>query len=171
MEPPILGQGSPRDPRSLDLATRAGNWIDNVREEPLPPAQMEAMIRRHRQSHPNVVLRSAASTYNCAGMAFGSRRTAIDVALAPRILGEDDYRQIGWEEAELGDLVLYFDGADRVSHVGMIASLPAQSDGELSPIRVLSQWGYAGEYVHAAVDVPLLLGDPREVWTDRVPTP
>ena len=99
---------------------------------------------------------------------MASRRTAIDVTLVPRILDEDDYRPIRWKEAELGDLVLYFDRGGRVSHVGMIASLPAQHDSELSPIRVLSQWGSDGEYLHALTDVPPLFGDPKEVWTDRI---
>lgn len=171
MHPPIIGQGSSRDPRSLALETRARRWIENVQEDQLPPAQMQAMIRTHRQDHPNVVLRSAASTYNCTGMVFANRRTAIDIGLAPRILKEDEYRQIPSEEAQVGDLVLYFNGPNRVAHVGLIASVPPEHDLELNVIRVLSQWGYHGEYLHALNDVPPIFGDPLEFWTDRIPAP
>ncbi len=134
----------------------------------MPPVQMEARTRLHLQSYPNNRLRSAASMYNCVGMVFASRRTAIDVALVPRILEEDEYRRIRWEEAELGDLVLYFDRHGNVSHVGMIASPIVEGTNDLRPVRVLSQWGSDGEFVHPLKAVPALLGAPEEVWTDRV---
>ena len=175
----IIGAGEVHDPRSLELATRAGERIPNVREFPLSPTVMKTRIRQHRESHPHIVVRSAASVYNCAGMVFASRRTAIDIDLVRRILKEDGYRQIASEDMQMGDIVLYADQSQRVSHVGMIASMhvgmiasmPVERQGQLNPVRILSQWGSDGEYFHAPLDVPALYGRPSEYWTDTVSAP
>ena len=104
-------------------------------------------------------------------MLFANRRTAIKMELVRRILNEDGYRQITRQKAGVGDAVLYCDDGDSVSHVGMIVSRPELARNELGPMKVLSQWGRDGEYVHALEDVHPLLGSPREFWTDRRPTP
>ena len=38
---------------------------------------------------------------------------------------------------------------------------------EVSAMKILSQWGEDGEYLHAPGDVPPIFGQPREFWTDR----
>jgi len=102
-------------------------------------------------------------------MVFASRRTAIDVCLVRSILHEDDYRRIRECETQFGDVVLYLGRSNKVSHLGMVASMHPSRHGELSPMRILSQWGQDGEYLHALHDVPPIHGRPLEFWTHRTP--
>ena len=65
-----------------------------------------------------------------------------------------------------GDLVVYEDG-DGISHVAVVVSNePRLADGS-SIIRVISQWGSDGEYLHEYRDVPLLLGRPVRFYSER----
>lgn len=169
MPTPIIGAGSEHDRASIPLVTRRGRRIENQQVLQVSPTQMSARTREHLTAHPNISLRSAESIYNCVGMVFASRRTAIDVSLVRCILHGDDYRRIRKCETQFGDVVLYLDRSKDVSHLGMVASMRPSRHGELGPMRILSQWGQDGEYLHALDDVPPIYGQPLEFWTHRTP--
>lgn len=80
----------------------------------------------------------ACGRYNCFGMVFASRRTAIyDDGEVRLILGEDGYRRVLEEEdPRPGDLVLYRDvGSGIVLHVGVLLRR-----NELGAWHALSKW-------------------------------
>jgi len=103
-------------------------------------------------------LRTLRSTYNCVGMVFANRRTFIEPEQIPMILQDDDYAEvIRTEELMPGDVVLYKDpNSDDVKHVGLVLS--AEVMFEAKRIRVLSQFGRDGEYIHDLDDVPEFYG-------------
>ena len=162
-----IGTGTESDRCSIALATRTGQRIDNVQVVRWDDSIMRTKTRIHQRTFPNIVLRSADSVYNCGGMVFASRRTAIDIEDVPWILKEDGYRPIRPKDVCVGDVVLYRDHKNEPSHVGRVAILPSQDPREISVPRILSQWGEDGEYLHAPGDVPLMYGQPKEYWTDR----
>jgi hypothetical protein len=163
--------------RRIVLQTHRGREVENLIEvEPGEPERRKYQLllrkygRNWRQRKP------ATGVYNCAGLVWASRRTAIlaDDAWAI-ILADDGYRKLGPREAPLpGDLVIYRDSDSKIGflHVGMILTLEPgiAPSSPLIPL-VLSKWdSTSGEVVHLCHDVPF---DPRvfslvtEFWTDR----
>jgi hypothetical protein len=129
---------------------------------------MREPIRQALAVGPDVLMRSASSRYNCMGMVFGSRRTAIDTDQWDLIRQDDEYRLLRPGEAPvLGDLVVYRKGG-RVVHVGMVAEVRLTLNGTPS-VTILSQWGFSGEYRHPVNQVPPGFGAAVEYWTERVP--
>lgn len=167
MAVPIIGGGADRDRRSIPLATRTGQRIANVQGTSWPDSVMRERTRTHVRTFPNNALRSASSIYNCVGMVFASRRTAIDIGDVRWILEEDGYREIQRSDAQTGDVVLYIDRDGDPSHVGRVVTFSSEHLLEISALKILSQWGEDGEYLHAPDDVPPMFGQPREFWTDR----
>lgn len=162
----IVGLGSKRDREAIELATRAGTFIPNVRRREQPPARMKAAWDLWKEKH-SIVPRSHSSSYNCMGMVFGSRRTCVEPDSLGMILREDGFRKISISEAVLGDIVVYRDGSGGFAHVGLVLSKSADIELASWKVEVLSQWGADGEYFHEAYDVPHLLGKPQEYWTER----
>ena len=148
----------------IELSTREGNRIPNEQRSPRPLSAMQDASRIHRAEHQSLKLRSLSSLYNCMGMVFASRRTGIHPSELEMILTEDGYRQIGINELEAGDVVVYHDSRGEVSHVGIVDHVGFENPRK---VRVLSQWGADGEYYHLADDVSPALGSPSEYWTDR----
>ena len=83
------------------------------------------------------------------------------------ILRDDEYAEVARASDVMpGDLVLYED-VDGISHVAVLVSNESQLlDGD-SMIRVISQWGSDGEYMHEYRDVPPLLGRPVRFYSER----
>lgn len=155
--------------RSLALQTRQGWDIPNLMHEERTSAELQRAVAFWRQSRPGASLRSISSVYNCMGLVFGSRRTCIDPEDLPRLLADDCYRKItSLSEVQCGDVVVYHDRHGEPSHVGLVWErnliIPGHQE---EPFKVLSQWGADGEYIHDWRDVPVLLGVPVEIWTDR----
>lgn len=165
--PVIIDRGGPADPAALKLATRKNNWIHNEPAIERSPIEMRAAVNYATSGRPNVLLRSAASHYNCMGLVFAARRTTIDIDRWTLIRGDDEYRRLANGEAlTLGDVVVY-KRAGVVTHIGLIGEV---RPGESGPIvMVLSQWGFDGEYRHPLSEVPPLYGSAVEFWTDRRP--
>jgi hypothetical protein len=162
------GAGGRDDNRSLGLATKKGRRISNCVGAGRTCESMRAAVRLWTERFPGVVPRSASAGYNCAGMVFGARRTCIDADLVRWILHEDGYRMLPTADAAgQGDLVVYTQAAGTVTHVGVIVEVRASSLASSVQIRVLSQWGRDGEYLHLLDDVPACYGRGREFWTDR----
>ncbi len=152
----------------LPLSTKLGTSIPNEQKVEAVPAVMNARKEQVINGHPERRVRSLNSGYNCMGMMFASRRTAIDPVHLRMILLEDGYRRITDEaELQIGDMVVYRDEAGEVSHVGMVTEVRINLAGAYREVFVLSQWGQYGEYFHRVDDVGPWLGQPREYWTDR----
>src|SRR6266705_1233285 len=164
MEGSVLLPGSPRDKRSIPLATRAGNHIPNERRREMAPDRLKAAVALWARERPLAHLRSITATYNCVGMAFANRRTWVDPSSVPRILADDGYRRV--ERPASGDIVLYRTDDGALVHIAVV--LEARKAFERWNLVVLSQWGADGEYVHPENYVPDRLGRPVEYWTERV---
>ena len=108
--------------------------------------------------------------YNCAGLVWAARRTAIYAdAEWNQILEEDGYRELGGvDDVSIGDIAVYAAmGAGGYLHVGVVIATD-----EISPMgrpmpRILSKWDdTSGEYLHLVPNVPF---EDWKVtyWTDR----
>lgn len=155
--------------RSLRLDTRAGSPIQNAVAPDPPPPHAILKYERLREAHGRQWHRRKAPCgfYNCFGMVFASRRTAIyDETEIQRILREDGYREVSGLEAVPGDVVFYR-ASWGLLHAGLVleVSVPAG----LPAVRVLSKWDDAsGEDYHGHIDHPYgETLDRIEFWTDR----
>ena len=169
----LIGQNR----RMLRLDTRTGQPIEN--EIAAPPTQ-QSLAREQI-----LAIKFGANwekrigpcgIYNCAGLTWASRRTAIyEDAEWDKIYQDDDYRELKGSELPMpGDLAIYSQSDVGYLHVGQVLSLepvllPA---GELIP-KILSKWdGASGEYIHHPMDVPFrnqFTDFQLKYWTDRTP--
>ena len=166
----IIGLGTPTDPTSLKMETRRHRYINNSMRPEAPPDLMRGRIRMNLEAFPNAKPMSASAIYNCYGLAFACRRSAIvDEEDVSAILVDDGYRQLPWDPSAWlsGDIVIYRDGNGAMVHVGVVAKKQVDlATGETS-VEVVSAWGESGEYLHPIGDVPSLLGRPTEVVAQR----
>ncbi len=131
---------------------------------------MQEAVRMHTESHPLARLRSATAVYNCYGLVFASRRTWIDISEdvegeVRNILADDRYSKLPSSAAlQIGDVVLYKDHSDSLTHAAIVLNVPIAPRED---IKVISQWGAGGEYIHNMTDVIATYGQPSEFWTDR----
>jgi hypothetical protein len=166
----LINPGGPSDRESIDLATSKNRRIPDWRRRERAPAALQEAKRILTEGYPGRRLRSLTATYNCIGMAFASRRTCIEPDEVEMILRDDGYAPVETAAAVMpGDLVVYETetAPGEISHVAVVVSNdPNLQDGS-SRIRVLSQWGWDGEYLHDYQDVPPLLGRPVRFYTER----
>lgn len=169
----IIGAGGLADRASIPLGTRRGNFIPNERRLERNPAALRAAVEFWNKEQPNARLRSATSVYNCMGLIFACRRAWIDTEHLAAILTGDEYRRLaGPGETQSGDVVVYREKrGQRVCHVGVVLTVEPEINTASRRIRVMSQWGADGEYIHFIEDVPEILGEPVEYWTERRPKP
>ena len=173
----ILGAGGPGDRERIELATREGWPIPNARRQEAPPERFKIAKALWAKERPHARLRSSTAVYNCVGLVFASRRTWVppfgdDPDLTPilkRILGDDGYRPLAeWERPAVGDVVVYGQRENSgFSHVGIIVNMELDASFASWKIEVMSKWGLDGEYIHSAADVPLALGKPLVIYTER----
>lgn len=155
----------------LALHTRRRRQIRNVQRLEQPPDRLRAAARQVTQAHASAQLRSATGVYNCFGLVFASRRTWVErlddgdtEQEVMNILSDDRYERLPeGVTPEIGDVVLYRNLQGELTHAGIVAGVPPYP----MAVRVMSQWGIAGEYHHDAADVETALGQPVEFWTDR----
>jgi hypothetical protein len=153
--------------KEIILQTRAGHDVANS-QSCEPDATIPARYDRLRRKHFWVSRKPACGVYNCFGLVWASRRTAIykesDIS---QILTDDGYRQLVTDsQLRPGDVVLYrYPGNTR--HAAMVVELKPL--GTSTVPWVLSKWGPVfGEDLHAFLDVPKdLEGCMIEFWTDR----
>lgn len=158
--------------RSIALETHRRRAIRNS-IEPDPGEQAFRKYERLRKKY-GLTWRNrkgACGVYNCYGMVFACRRTAIlEDEQIPDILADDGYRQIAEPDARAGDLVVYRDRRNRMLlHVGLILER-REGAGGLNALWALSKWDSAtGEDEHNVRHH--CFGDHFEVdyefWTDR----
>jgi hypothetical protein len=162
----IIGAGSEIDPAALKLYTSGNRTrIDNERPEAeLSYEGLHAALKLVISVSPRAECRSLTGMYNCVGMVFASRRTAIDPIHLAVILRDDGFRRITRDESVPGDVVIYR-RESIAQHVGIIQRVDEGLGNRA--IWVLSQWGSDGEYIHPLMPVPVAYGEPTDFWTER----
>src|ERR1700722_17323633 len=87
--------------------------------------------------------------YNCHGLTFAARRTGIsDPAQVQRILNDDGYRKLTFNEPPIsGDIAVYYEAGDIV-HSGIVVGSRGQDT------MVLGKWGDCHEAVHPIYHCP-----------------
>jgi hypothetical protein len=158
--------GTPPD--KIILQTRERNYVANS-QSCEPDATIRARYDGLRRKHFAWLNRKpACGVYNCFGLVWASRRTAIyeenDIS---QILSDDGYRQLVTDsQLRPGDVVLYRYPGNTL-HAAMVIELKPL--GSSTVPWVLSKWGPVfGEDLHAFLDVPKNLKDCMiEFWTDR----
>lgn len=164
---PIIGEGQKRDPRALELATKKGTFIPNIRQAEWLPHMLQHAVEQVKRDRPGAELRSSTATYNCVGLVFASRRTWVESDHLPMILEEDGFQKLQQEkDVRVGDLAVYEDGGSP-SHVGIVVKIEQDIAHAEFRFTVLSKWGQVGEYIHDLEDVPFTCGEPKSFWTER----
>lgn len=133
---------------SIVTQTRMGFEIPNVQSlEASNTAEYET--RLHQARYPSAKFRTGPiPIYNCHGLTFGCRRTAISDPIAVRrILVDDRYAQIHVTSVRPGDVILYVSVDGDIEHSGIVVEMPPTQP--VVPI-VWSKWGFLGEVVHPA---------------------
>ncbi len=168
MERYIIQPGSPRDRTYLPLATKQGKIIRNERRRELAPETLRASVEKWDRIWPEARLRSISGTYNCGGLVFASRRTWINTEDLEWI-SEDDgyYKVVRQDQLRPGDLVVYRDQGEKITHIGMILASEPKIETASWEITVLSKWGAEGEYRHPLTHVPSAYGRPSDYWSER----
>jgi hypothetical protein len=148
MYDPTLG---PEAPQKLALQTRKGGTIENLMNPAELYAGVDLQVAALRATYPNASHRPVgpSARYNCHGLTFASRRTAIgDSGQVQRILNDDAYRKLDLgENPSPGDIAVYREGGD-IIHSGVIVG---SRDG--IPM-VLGKWGDCQEVIHAVSYCP-----------------
>ena len=167
----IIDPGGPNDRLSLGLETREHRHIRNQRQPARDPNAMKAESAVVA-AEVGGVIRSLDSTYNCMGMVFAARRTAIEPDSFSLIAGDDGYEPLPEHLAPLiGDVAVYSDDDGAVVHVGVVVARETVVKRlGVGGVTILSQFGKTGEYLHAVDRLPTLLGSTvklRQFWTER----
>lgn len=96
--------------------------------------------------------------YNCHGLTFASRRTAIESsAEVAKILMHDGYERVDGDKIMPGDVVIWRAAASEggeIIHSGIVVQVPPQNNTLIQNPQVVSKWGYAHECVHPVLDTP-----------------
>jgi hypothetical protein len=166
----IIDFGGQADPMSLPLYTRKRTFIRNVLRHEQPAEKLRAAADLHRAQYPDIRLRSLTATYNCFGLVFASRRSALcDASQILTILRDDGFVRVeDRTDAQVGDVVLYRQQAQgEIHHVGIISAVRFDVTNACRKVEVLSKWGEFGEYFHDEAMVPLIFGQLRDYWTER----
>jgi len=142
----------------LRLDTAQGNHVPNVRLEaqvfPGELARYAQMERKYGTGFSLIERAGPDTRYNCHGLAFACRRTAVeDVNVVLQILAEDRYREVKDESALPGDVLLYFGEHGEIEHSAIILESPEINKNMKVPL-VISKWGNYKELIHRASDCP-----------------
>ncbi|RCK40015.1 hypothetical protein [Thalassospira xiamenensis] len=134
----------------LKLETRKQQQISNAISLEQAQAGIQFQVDDLKKKHLGATHRTNApcTTYNCHGLTFASRRTAIsDSKEIAKILHDDGYIVVEPTKVLPGDIVVYYrDGA--ADHSGIVTEI-----GGMAP-KILSKWGYCHEVVHFLNDCP-----------------
>lgn len=155
--------------RSIRVDTHRGNPIKNVIEpDPGERGRRSYALIRKSFGQEWTNRKPSCGVYNCYGMVFASRRTAIlDDEQIPGILKDDGYAEISEASARPGDLVVYRDRHLGLLHVAVIC----RRDEKLSTLFALSKWNsVAGEdehHIHHHCWTDQDYAVELEFWTDR----
>jgi hypothetical protein len=138
----------------LSLETRNQRRVRNELLKRLPTPGDELMARDFRAKYPGCNHRPTRVSlqYNCHGLTFAARRTAItDGESIQAILDDDGYVSVVEDGVEAGDIVVYSEDGD-YSHSGIVTKIDPVGNAKV--IWVLSKWGKAHEVIHRVHDCP-----------------
>jgi len=91
--------------------------------------------------------------YNCHGLTFAGRRTAIHKSTAvQQALHEDGYVAIDPSEVLPGDIIMYYEDGGDIEHSGIVLKQPREEFLRI-PL-VVSKWGKHRELIHWANQSP-----------------
>lgn len=137
---------------NIILQTKNGRNIPNVQSHETSPFERNQYSRFER-NFTSVKFRSNPNpAYNCHGLTFASRRTAItDNPSLYHILEDDRYEEIQKDNVLPGDVILYFSDNGDIEHSGIVVSEP---DRYLKIPDVVSKWGRYKEVIHPANNCP-----------------
>jgi len=132
----------------LDLHSRCEEQIANETDRNLPYAGMILQCETLKRRYINCLHRPVGPTgkYNCHGLTFASRRTAMEGPAVEKLLSEDDYTEVTIDMVLPGDIVIYRSGPD-VRHSGIVVR-------GFPELLILSKWGTAHEAIHGVDDCP-----------------
>jgi hypothetical protein len=157
-------------PQPLPLFTQRFSKIDNV-QEVAPSSACIAMFANMVGKHPSWVTRKPPTgVYNCAGLVWANRRTAIqDAAAWQLILSDDGYRRVNLQQVEVGDIGIYsLVGLNRLTHVGLVVRIDQLQQGGAKIPWLLSKFGNTGgEVMHHFNDWPQAEMYSLSFWTER----
>ncbi len=142
-----LPQGSWRITHEIVTETRRGNSISNEQQFLFAPQEQNAARDlRAKFPAPTFVHRTSPNPiYNCHGMTFAARRTAIfESETVRQIIADDCYESVAALDVLPGDVVLYVSDDSDVEHSGIVIRSPRG----LEPPLICSKWGKAGEIIH-----------------------
>ena len=114
----------------------------------------EGQLQDHRRRHAHAVFRTGAiPVYNCHGLIFAARRTAVWQTPAIRkVIADDRYERVNRNEVHPGDVILYVSAEDGdIEHSGIIIEPPSEP---LFVPKVWSKWGRGAEVIHWANACP-----------------
>ena len=95
--------------------------------------------------------RDVVPHYNCHGMTFAARRTAISASSeVQKILNEDGYVEVKENCLIPGDIMLYIAPDGDIEHSATVVAI---TEKPFMPI-VVSKWGIGFEAMHAANHCP-----------------
>ena len=153
---------------SISLSTKKNTDITNEQCLERSPASLKAAIDLFKDLHPNIQFRSISNTYNCMGLIFASRRTTIpSFDQLKQILSDDEYEPVNeHRDVKIGDIVIYFDENTEPTHIGYVIRIDINIDLATFEFKILSKWGYDGEYLHDIDDIPESYGKDYKFYSE-----
>jgi hypothetical protein len=152
MPPPLILLRTP-----LQLQTRRRNQIANsLNREPVTEGYKKA-VDDLRNKYPRARHRPVGPTwqYNCHGLTFAARRTWIqDPKEINKIIEDDEYKKVSFNEVMAGDVAIYFMNGD-AEHSGQVIHKESYS------VWILSKWGNCQEAIHLVGDYEYDASDVR----------
>jgi len=135
----------------ITVHTREGTSLENVQSwVPSNPLRVKGLLDKFRPPA-STYLGSESPVYNCHGLTFASRRTAVgfkDQHLLTT-LKDDGYTEVAEGKAQCGDVIFYLDGDGNIEHSGIVVQVLDFGD-----YRVWSKWGYGPEMDHRLAACP-----------------
>ncbi len=136
----------PVNQSGIVVQTRLGQCIKNG---PISGHYDDADLNsseRIKSEFPEAVIRTGPTrVYNCHGMTFASRRTAIyEPGEVDKILADDSYKDVLLNDVKPGDVVLYCREEEAI-HSGIVTHVER---GFPPRVWVCSKWGHLNEVVH-----------------------
>jgi len=143
-----------KPPKSIIVQTRKGSDIKNEQVEAAFSFGKLRELQDIKHEFPRVTIRGEKnSLYNCHGLTFASKRTGIyELADLQKILTEDDYREVPFDQTLPGDIVLYFSENGDIEHSGILVDV--NEGGDIRIPKIVSKWGDAYEVIHVFSDCP-----------------
>lgn len=139
--------------RILKLDTRELEQIDNCQTDFISLGEVSEFDKMRSQFINITERNEPTAIYNCHGMTFASKRTAISSSQEiSKILNHDKYVQIPRTQALAGDVILYKSSEGDFEHSGILLTNPR--DSEFGVPLVLSKWGKFSEIIHLENNCP-----------------